>query len=238
MTIYVAILRPKVLNLKKQYTKYHTYRKCKNWNRHRVWKTLFQTIQNFQGIAIPFDSILPSEIDDFDGDLVVTTEKEAPKQISMPMLFDEIISKDPIVVKGIITKMLNSSTNSSKLVLGIDPGQRIGVSVTYLENEIARAFFVSLDKLIPYLISILAELPAARKIVKIGNGDMKTANKILQMLNLQFCSKFEIEFVDESSTTLKIKNHNQRGKRDMLSAQFISQRTGNSKSILPLSITG
>ncbi len=109
--------------------------------------------------------------------------------------------------------MLNSSTNSSKLVLGIDPGQRIGVSVTYLENEIARAFFVSLDKLIPYLISILAELPAARKIVKIGNGDMKTANKILQMLNLQFCSKFEIEFVDESSTTLKIKNHNQRGKK-------------------------
>ena len=107
-----------------------------------------------------------------------------------------------------------------------------------MENEIARAFFVSLDKLIHYLISILAELPASRKIVKIGNGDMKTANKILQMLNLQFCSKFEIEFVDESSTTLKIKNHNQRGKRDMLSAQFISQRSGIPKSILPLSITG
>ena len=181
---------------------------------------------------------MPSEIDDFDGDLVVTTEKEAPKKISIPMLFDEIISKDPIVVKGIITKILNPSTNLSKLVLGIDPGQRIGVSVTYLENEIARAFFVSLDNLIKYLISILAELPAARKIVKIGNGDMKTANKILQMLNLQFCSKFEIEFVDESSTTLKIKNHNQRGKRDMLSAQFISQRNGIPKSILPISITG
>ncbi len=34
LTIYVAILRPKVLNLKKQYTRYHSYRKCKNWNRH------------------------------------------------------------------------------------------------------------------------------------------------------------------------------------------------------------
>ena len=154
------------------------------------------------------------------------------------MLFDEIVSKDPIVVKGIITKMLNSTTNSSKLVLGIDPGERIGVSVTYLENEIASVFFVSLNRLITYLISILAELPAARKIVKIGNGDMKTANKILEMLNLKFCSKFEIEFVDESSTTLKIKNYNQRGKRDMLSAQFISQRNGISKSILPISITG
>ena len=181
---------------------------------------------------------MPSEIDDFDGDLVVTTEKEAPKQISIPILFDEIISKEPIVVKGIITKMLKSSTNSSKLILGNDPGERIGVSVTYLENEIARTFFVSMDRLIPYLISILAELPAARKIVKIGNGDMKTANKILQMLNLKFCSKFEIEFVDESNTTFKIKNHNQRGKRDMLSAQFISQRSGISKYIFPLSITG
>ena len=170
--------------------------------------------------------------------MIVTTEKEAPKQISIPILFDEIISKDPIVVKGIITKMLNSSTSLSKLVLGIDPGQRIGVSVTYLENEIARAFFVSIEKLIHYLISILAELPAARKILKIGNGDMKTANKILQMLNLKFCSKFEIEFVDESNTSLKITNHNQRGKRDMLSAQFISQRSGISKSVLPLSIIG
>ena len=62
--------------------------------------------------------------------------------------------------------------------------------------------------------------------------------KILQMLNLKFCSKFEIEFVDESSTSLKIKNYNQRGKRDMLSAQFISQRSGIAKSILPLSVVG
>ena len=181
---------------------------------------------------------MPSQIDDFDGDLVVTTEKEAPKEISTPVLFDEIISKDPVVVKGIITKMLNTSTNSSKLILGIDPGERIGVSVTYLENQLSRTFFVSLETLIPYLISILAELPAARKIIKIGNGDMKTATAILEQLNLKFCSKFEIEFVDESSTSLKIKNHNQRGKRDMLSAQFISQRSGYVKSILPLSITG
>ena len=80
--------------------------------------------------------------------------------------------------------MLNSSTNSSKLILGIDPGQRIGVSVTYLENEIARAFFVSMDRLIHYLISILAELPADRKIIKIGNGDMKTANNSPPCINL------------------------------------------------------
>ena len=39
-------------------------------------------------------------------------------------------------------------------------------------------------------------------------------------------------------TSLKIKNFNQRGKRDMLSAKFISQREGYRYSILPLSLTG
>ena len=67
---------------------------------------------------------------------------------------------------------------------------------------------------------------------------MQMANEIAKLLNLKFCSNFEIEFVDERNTSLKIKNFNQRGKRDMLSAQFITQRSGYCHSVLPLSITG
>ena len=62
--------------------------------------------------------------------------------------------------------------------------------------------------------------------------------KIEKLLNLKFCSSFELEYVDESKTRLKIKNFNQRGKRDMLSAKFISKRKGYLYSILPLSFTG
>jgi hypothetical protein len=58
------------------------------------------------------------------------------------------------------------------------------------------------------------------------------------MLNLEFCSSFELEFVDEQKTSLKIENFNQRGKRDMLSAKYISQRERYRHHILPLSITG
>ena len=67
---------------------------------------------------------------------------------------------------------------------------------------------------------------------------MEIATQIVKMLNLKFCSSFELEFVDESRTSLKIKNFNQRGKRDMLSAKYISKREGYRHSILPLSITG
>ena len=185
-----------------------------------------------------FTSILPHEIPNFDGDVIFTTEKEAPKNSSIPLLFDEITEKNPVVIQGLISQKLNSGLAEDQLLLGIDPGKQIGFSVYYLGNEISTSFFVSIEKLIQQVITILAELKAKQKIIKIGNGDMQMANEIAQLLNLKFCSNFEIEFVDERSTSLKIKNFNQRGKRDMLSAQFITQRSGHSRSVLPLSITG
>ena len=137
-----------------------------------------------------------------------------------------------------IKKLIYKIQPENKLILGIDPGKRIGLSVYYLGYQIDNSFFISIEKLVQNLIMIMAELKSQKKILKIGNGDMIIANKIVQLLNLRFCSNFEIEFVDERNTTLKIKNYNQRGKRDMLSAQFITQRNGYWRTVLPLSITG
>ena len=184
-----------------------------------------------------FDSILPKDIPYFDGDIILTTEKEAPKNTAIPLLFDDITEKDIEVIQGLISQKIDLGLNDDQLLLGIDPGKQIGLSVYYLGNEILSSFFVSTEKLIQKIINILAELKAKHKIIKIGNGDMQMANEIVQLLNRKFCSNFEIEFVDERNTSLKIKNFNQRGKRDMLSAQFITQRSGYWYSVLPLSIT-
>ena len=181
---------------------------------------------------------MPSQIQNFDGDLIFTTHEEAPRNPLVPLLFDEITTKQPSVIKGLIIQKLDSGLNENKLILGIDPGKRIGLSVYYLGYQIDNSFFISVEKLVQNLIMIMAELKSQKKILKIGNGDMVIANKIVQLLNLRFCSNFEIEFVDERNTTLKIKNYNQRGKRDMLSAQFITQRNGYWRTVLPLSITG
>jgi hypothetical protein len=85
---------------------------------------------------------------------------------------------------------------------------------------------------------ILGGLRAEKKIVKIGDGNMEVAKKITTLLNLKFCSHFELEFVDERKTTRKIKNFNKRGERDMMSAKYITQRQGYRRFILPLSRTG
>ncbi len=133
---------------------------------------------------------------------------------------------------------LNPDFEEEDLILGIDPGQRIGLSIFYYGKEIESSFYSSVEKLVFHIIQVLGGLRAKQKIVKIGNGNMKIAKQIVTVLNLNFCSSFELEFVDEQKTSLKIKNFNQRGKRDMLSAKYISQREGYRHFILPLSMTG
>ncbi len=154
------------------------------------------------------------------------------------MLDEDIFEQHFTVIRGLMLQKLDLNYDENDLIIGIDPGKQIGLSVFYFGKEIESSFYLSIEKLVLHIIDILGNLRSKRKIIKIGDGNMDIAKKIKKLLNLQFCSSFELEYVDESKTTLKIKNYNQRGKRDMLSAKFISQREGHRYSILPLSMTG
>ena len=191
-----------------------------------------------QFLKMNYDSILPTEIANTDKRLILTTMQEAPEIASNFVLCAEEFDADPTVIKGMITQKLEAGFHECTLVLGIDPGNRIGLSVFYYQNEIESSTYTSLDELISHIVRILAGLKADRKIVKIGNGNMKIARHIIDRLNLSFCSHFELEIVDERKTSLKIKNHNKRGERDKMSARYITQRGGYRHLILPLSRTG
>ncbi|EIJ65620.1 hypothetical protein BD31_I1537 [Candidatus Nitrosopumilus salaria BD31] len=181
---------------------------------------------------------MPEEILDYSGNIVFTTTKESPKKCEKVLLHEDIFEHHHTVIRGMMIQKLNQNFQDENLILGIDPGQRIGLSIFYYGQEIERSFYSSVEKLISHIIQILGGLRAKRKILKIGDGNMKISKQIVTMLNLKFCSSFELEFVDERKTSLKIKNFNQRGKRDMLSAKYISQRDGCRYMILPLSMTG
>ena len=189
-------------------------------------------------LDLPFDSILPEEISKYNGNLILTTQEEIPLKCEKPILNEDVFEKNFTVIRGLMIQKLSLGYEEEDLVIGIDPGKRIGLSVFYFGKEIESSIHSSIENLVFHIIGILGNLRAKRKIIKIGNGNMEMAKKIEELLNLRFCSSFDLEFVDESNTSLKIKNFNQRGKRDMLSAKFISQRKGYRHSILPLSLTG
>jgi hypothetical protein len=198
----------------------------------------YKFVKALNSLKIQYDSLLPEEIETYSGNLVLTTFKEAPKSSEKLMLHEEIMDKEPGVIRGLMIQKLEADLEKNELVLGIDPGHRTGLSVYYFGKEIEKSIFMSVEVLVMHVANILAELKAERKIVKIGNGNMKLANEIINLINLRYCSNFELEIVDERKTSLKIKNYNQRGKRDMMSAKYITQREGYRHSILPLSRTG
>jgi hypothetical protein len=188
-------------------------------------------------LKLSFDSILPDDIQNYNGHLVLTTRKEAPIECEKPMLHEDTFEQHSTIIKGLMIQKLSLGYDDD-ILIGVDPGQRIGLSISYFGREIESSFNSSIEELVLHIIRVLGGLRAKHKVVKIGNGNMNIAKEIVTMLNLRFCSSFELEFVDERKTSLKIKNFNQRGKRDMLSAKYISQREGYRQFVLPLSITG
>lgn len=201
-------------------------------------KPYFQFVKALKFLNLKYDSLLPTEIKSYTGNLILTTRKESPQLESKMILNEEILKEDPTVIQGIIIEKLDSGLNQRELVIGIDPGQRIGLSIMYLGKEIGRGLYTSPDELASHVARILGGLKAEKKIVKIGNGNMTVAKQITSLLNLRFCSHFELEFVDEQKTSRKIKNYNKRGERDMMSAKYITQRQGYRHFVLPLSRTG
>ncbi len=191
-----------------------------------------------KSLKLCYDSLIPEQIHDYHGDIVLTTLSEVPESIKIPVLYEDILELEPTVIEGLIMQKLDSVHYSDELLIGIDPGKRIGLSIYYYGREVEHSLHISVEDLVSHLVRILAGLRAKKKIIKIGNGNMKMARKITNLLNLRYCSDFEIEFVDEQRTSVKTKNYNQRGKRDMQSAKYITKREGPRHVVLPLSRIG
>lgn len=196
-----------------------------------------------RGMGIRFDSILPERMGAYGGHLVMTTMPEHPGPRALPgpaLFFEDISGHPPAVVCGLMIRESGVCTGPEDLVVGIDPGQRSGLAISYCGREIGSSIHSSVEGLVSMVIRVLGGLPARRRLVKIGDGDVETACEIARMLNLRFCSSFEFELVDESRTSPKLKNFNRRGRRDILSARYISRRDGRRRhhDVMPLSMTG
>jgi len=201
-------------------------------------RSYFKFVNTLKHLKLSYDSVLPEEIASSDKRLILTTVRESEKIQSNLIMFDDEFDYDPTIIRGKIVEKLDSGIHHSSLVIGIDPGSRIGLSIFYREKEIESSIYTSVDDLISHIVKILVGLNGKRKVVKVGNGNMKIARQITNLLNLRFCSHFELEFVDERKTSLRVRNYNKRGERDKISARYITQREGYRHLILPLSRIG
>jgi hypothetical protein len=160
-----------------------------------------------------------------DSSLVITTSEERDAILHDNILLDTDLEEEPAIIKAKILHNL-SNTLENILLIGIDPGKRIGLSILYMHEEIDSRVINSIDRLVELLEIIITNIEADKTIIKIGSGDLKLALKIAYALSYRL-DAIDIELVDEHGTTSTIDaSYRRRGVRDRLSARAIAYRRG------------
>ena len=181
---------------------------------------------------LQFDSLSPEEAAVSNAKVIITTQDEAgivnKKGVVM---IDTELEKYPAIAKAkILRSIMGERVVDDQLIIGIDPGSRIGISAIYLHHEIASAVVESSPQdAINHVAAMLGGIESRKKVVKIGDGNIAMAIQIARMLKMRFKDGIGIEIVDEHGTSLpQNTDANRRGVRDRASARTIAFRSGKS----------
>lgn len=174
-----------------------------------------------------FESLSPEQAAVSNAKIIITTEDEAQIVNRKDVLLDSELGKYPVLLKAKMLRKVMGFEHDDQLTIGVDPGDRIGISIIYLHDELDS--FVETTPLSAFqLIStLLSEINSQRKIVRIGDGNMAITRQIASMIKGKFNDLVHIEIVDERGTSLpKCIDANRRGVRDRSSARAIALRGG------------
>jgi hypothetical protein len=172
----------------------------------------------------------PHEASGSGAKVIITTLSEAElvnHGLSSSVMLDTELQRYPAVAKAKILKSVTSVRIDDRLVVGVDPGSRIGISVIYLNEEIHSFVESSPDDAIDEICGLLAGIDSNKKIVRIGDGNLSMARYIGRMIKSRFGKSTSVEIVDEHGTSRPSKTDaNRRGLRDRSSARNIAFRNG------------
>ncbi len=183
-------------------------------------------------MELQFDSLSPEEAAVSNAKVIITTQDEADiVNKKGVVMIDTELEKYPAIAKAkILRSIMGERVVDDQLVIGIDPGSRIGISAIYLHHEIASAVVESSPQdAINNVAAMVGGIESRKKVVKIGDGNIAMAIQIARILKMKFKDSVSIEIVDEHGTSLpQNTDANRRGIRDRSSARAIAFRSGKS----------
>jgi len=129
---------------------------------------------------------------------VITTRKELGifEGVSIPI---EDLDENPLIMEGqILSKMVRDTRRV--LLIGVDPGLRIGVAVYYGGMRLGSLTVNSVDSLQEKILSVVHSIPHKRAMVRIGDGYPKQSRAIAEIV-AKGLPETIIEIVDEKGTS-------------------------------------
>ena len=173
---------------------------------------------------ISFLSLPPEEASRTNAKIIITTKNEARLFPRQDLIFDFQLDTFPPLFKAMLMRNLSADYFEDVLVVGVDPGNRIGIYVFYLHTELYSTVRSSLKDAVKFIMNILSNIKSSKKILKIGNGDWIKCNQIAQEIK-NVNRSVRIEIVNEFGTSRNVLP-NCRSSRDVRSAKSIAMRPG------------
>lgn len=192
-------------------------------------RSYYRITSLLKSLDLRYLSLSPEEAALSDGKVIITTVDESRIVNNQNVFLDTQLEKYPLSVKAKILRncMTYGSSSKEQLIIGIDPGKRIGVSIIYCQFELDRIILSSVHAAVERISFILSSIDSATKIVRIGDGSMELSDQIAGILKSDFNDAVIIEIVDEHGTSIREGTEkNRRGIRDMSSARKIAFRKG------------
>lgn len=159
-------------------------------------RSYYAIVSKLRGAGLPFLSLLPADGPGECG-LVITTKKEAAS-FEVPTLALEELDDNPDVVRGQVLSKL--APEEPTVVVGIDPGSRIGAAAFLGETRLASRTFNSKRAAVSWVVTILAKVQSKGPLVRVGDGEPGIAMWLADALASTIPDAV-IEVVDESGTS-------------------------------------
>jgi len=190
-------------------------------------KSYYKIINFLKSIELSYNELSPIEAKNSGTKVIITSEKESTIFKKKNIIIDSELNENPLIIKAKILRNLTEPFMYEQLIIGIDPGKRIGISIFYLYDEIESIVLTCIECVLNLVCKILTNLNAKRKIVRIGDGDRSMANNIAINIKTRFKEFVDVEIVDERGTSSNsYSKRNRRIFRDKSSARLIAFRNG------------
>jgi hypothetical protein len=193
-------------------------------------RAYYLLVNELRDKKVPFLSLIPGELVPVGIKIVLTTELERHLIHNEKILtLDAKVSPESLVAEAL--QMIQGKERYEKLVVGIDPGDTIGVAVLADGRVVETGNCFSPEETVQQIKIVLKSSIGDRAesiVIRVGDGVPSCEEKLLRLLDKALPKNIIFESVIEAGTNRSLSEaKNRRGLRDIASATKIAGRKGN-----------
>jgi hypothetical protein len=185
----------------------------------------YTIVSRLKRTHLRFSSVPPGQSIDSARDLALTSKREVAYFKEGAVVAIEDLNEDPLVMEGqLLSRLLDPSRRN--LLIGIDPGSRIGLVIFYGGRELGALTSSSAEKLVDLIAIVIRDVPHSSLSIKIGGGEPRSSLRLARLLRERLSQSTSIEIVDESGTSAVGRRGAIGATRDQRAAARIAFRKG------------